>query len=187
MLSYLKKIILQPLACCSFVLYWCPCRPNSVCAQLCMMLCASSRVSGGPQSLALIFLGLQAEKFGSILMVTLLHSGQSSSTLYHPACLPIMQPGFHFPPAHTLQGENQSCFICPEDRQWERQRRTSIIHGICGYVEWTAAANWAHFALTPASLRGEPITTFLLQNNRNSPIFPWARTQSESTKCNDPE
>lgn len=35
-----------------------------------------------------------------------------------------------------------------------------------------AAANWAHFAPTLASLRGEPITTFLLQSGAKITEIP---------------
>ncbi len=56
------KIILWLLDCCSAVLYWCLCRPNTAFAQLCT-LHATCKVDGSPQSLAPLFWRSRAEKF----------------------------------------------------------------------------------------------------------------------------
>ncbi len=48
-----------------FALYQCPCGPNSVFARLCTTLYATSRLEGGPKSLAPLFWESQAEKFGN--------------------------------------------------------------------------------------------------------------------------
>ncbi len=41
-------------------------RPNTACAQQCIMLYATSRVARDPQSLAQLFWGSQAEKLGNL-------------------------------------------------------------------------------------------------------------------------
>lgn len=97
------------------------------------------------------------------------HSGQSSSTMYHPACHPIMKPGFHPPslPHYRVKIRAASCAL-----KTERERHTSIIHGICGYVEWTGRSKLGTFAPTLASLRGEPITTSVLQSRAKITEIP---------------
>lgn len=84
--------------------------------------------------------------------------------MHHPACLPIIMPDSHFPPHHTLQGKNQSCSILP--RLSESCETIHFFFPVIYVVMWNvpATANWAHFILMLVSLRGEPITTFLLES-----------------------
>lgn len=76
-----------------------------------------------------------------------------------------MKLGFHSPPALTLQGENQSCFIRPEDREGDAHLLYMVYVAMWNEL---AAANWAHFALTLSSLRGEPITTSPSEQGQNN-------------------
>lgn len=58
-----------------------------------------------------------------------------------------------------------------------REKKRDIHYTWYKWLE-LATATRAHFVPTPVRLWGEPITTFLGQNNLNSPLFPWARTRS---------
>ncbi len=70
------------------MLYWCLYRPHGACEQLCTALYSTSRFDGGPQSLAPLFLGSWAEKFGNL---------RSNSTL----------SGLETKYFHSITAENQ--------------------------------------------------------------------------------
>lgn len=91
------------------------------------------------------------------------------------------ETGFSLPfCSHTIGWKSEH--LHPPRRHTHGERCASIIHGICGYAEWTGHSKLGTFcsdaSQSPRGANYDVSPSEQSQNNRNSLIFPRAQTGS---------